>query len=70
MSHSLQVSLDGYKHQSSESRTDKGVLNTLPHTPAKQVKLTEKILTNSTPRPRHLSESTSMMSVTKTHSAR
>lgn len=55
---------EGYKHKSSESRAFKRVNETLPHTPAKKVRIIEKIVTNTTPRSRKaLTESPSIQAV-------
>ncbi len=42
----------GYQHTSSESRAYKRVHGTLPKTPAKKIRLVEKVYENSTPRTR------------------
>ena len=48
---------DNYKHKSSETRAYKRVSDNLPQTPAKKVRIIEKIVQNTTPRSRKVLES-------------
>lgn len=60
----IKESPDSYRHRSSLSRAYKRVCETLPETPAKNVRIIEKIVKNTTPRSRSaLTQSPSIQAV-------